>query len=73
MAAERLAVNIDGAAELVGCSARHLRALLAQGRFPRGVRLGRRVVWPVAELEAWLAAGAPRVEVWEELKRGGTR
>jgi predicted DNA-binding transcriptional regulator AlpA len=40
--------------------------LMAQGRLPAPVRLGRRVLWPVAELVRWIEAGCPSREVWEQ-------
>jgi predicted DNA-binding transcriptional regulator AlpA len=46
--------------------------LLRSGRMPLPVRLGtRRPVYPIAELEAWLLAGAPPRDQWERFKREG--
>jgi predicted DNA-binding transcriptional regulator AlpA len=43
--------------------------LSASGRTPLPVRLGtRRPVYIIAELEAWLAAGAPDRLTWQKLK-----
>lgn len=63
-----LAVDAAGAAELSGVSVSLWHKLKASGRVPRPVRLGRRVVWLVEELRAWLAAGAPSCERWEAMK-----
>jgi len=60
-----LAVSAREAARLVNVSARHWAGLVARGRAPAGVRLGRRRVWPLEELRGWLAAGAPSREHWE--------
>lgn len=68
---EALAAGAIEAARLVGMSERGWRALVTSGRAPAGVRLGHRRVWPVAELRAWLAAGAPSREKWETNRRGG--
>jgi predicted DNA-binding transcriptional regulator AlpA len=53
-------VPADRAAGLLGISARHFRKLDRTGLVPRPVRLGRRALWRVAELEEWVAAGCPR-------------
>ena len=43
--------------------------LLASGRTPLPVRLGiRRPVYIIAELESWLAAGAPDRETWQRMR-----
>lgn len=64
-----LAVDSFGAARLLGVSESHWRVMLAGGRVPPGFRLGRRRLWAVAELTAWIAAGAPSADRWEILKR----
>jgi predicted DNA-binding transcriptional regulator AlpA len=44
------------------------------GHLPRGVRFGARCRrWPRAEIEAWLAAGAPHRDRWEAIRAGGRR
>ena len=35
------------------------------GKTPRGLRLGRLVLWDRAELERWLEAGMPNRVTWE--------
>jgi excisionase family DNA binding protein len=35
------------------------------GKTPRGLRLGRLVLWDRAELERWLEAGMPARVIWE--------
>lgn len=60
-----LAVPVTEVAKLLGVSVRHVWALLADGRLPRPVRLGRAVRWNVDELRDWLAAGAPEIAVWK--------
>jgi len=64
-----LAVDIRGLAVLLDCSERHVRAMNAAGRLPGALRLGRRRVWAIATIEAWLDAGAPTRAAWE-LRRG---
>ena len=58
-------------AKLLGISLRHLHGLNSNGRLPRPVRLGKSVRWPVDEIRAWLAAGAPPRDRWERLREGG--
>lgn len=50
----RLSVDADGAASLLGVSIGLVRKLTLANEIPCA-RLGRRVVYPVAELERWLA------------------
>lgn len=59
-----LAVDAATAARMCGVSPAHWYALLAAGRAPPGIRLGRSRRWTVAELSAWLAAGAPTADRW---------
>ncbi|MCH7752859.1 MAG: helix-turn-helix domain-containing protein [Planctomycetes bacterium] len=61
-----LAVPVGEVAKILGISVRHVWALLAQGRLPQPVRLGRSVRWNLKELRDWLDAGAPDVVVWEK-------
>ena len=68
---ERLALPAAEVAKLLGISQRHLWALNSSGRLPRPLRFGRAVRWPVEELRAWLAAGAPQRSRWEALRKGG--
>ena len=59
-----LAVNVAGAARLLGISESHLYALCKTGRFgPAPVKLGRSCRYRVDELRAWLAAELTREEM----------
>ena len=49
-------------------SLRHIRRMDSSGKLPRPIKLGASVRWPVAEIEAWLAAGAPDRRTWEQRK-----
>ncbi|MFO0875485.1 MAG: hypothetical protein U0575_16170 [Phycisphaerales bacterium] len=49
-------------------SLRHWRALDASGRVPRAIRLGRRALWSLDDLRAWVAAGSPPRDRWEALR-----
>ena len=66
-----LAVDAATAARMCGISPAHWHTLLAGGRAPAGLRLGRRRLWAVSELSAWISAGAPSVERWAALRREG--
>jgi excisionase family DNA binding protein len=62
-----LALSAADLARRLGVSLRHLRRLNATGEIPKPCRLGQSVRWPLAEIEAWLAAGAPDRETWDAL------
>jgi len=70
---QRLALTADEVANLLGISTRHLWSLNSSGRLPRPVRFGRAVRWPIDELRAWLAAGAPERSRWETIREAGER
>lgn len=44
---------------------RTLRSMDAAGKLPKPLRLGGKVLWNVAEIEAWIEAGCPDRETWE--------
>lgn len=67
------AVESKAAARLCGVSRAHWMKLVGTGRAPQGLRLGRRRVWSVRELRAWLDAGAPSVERWTAMRKEGQR
>ena len=62
----RLALSADEVAALLGISRVHVWKLASTGRLPKPVRLGRAVRWDRKNLEAWLAAGAPTSDRWEQ-------
>lgn len=64
-----ISVGAEDAAKMLGVSITHFKNLHAKGQCPRPVRLGRRTVWHVSELESWIAAGAPNREEWEGIKQ----
>ena len=67
-----LALSGAKLAKQLGISLRHLRRLDAAGKLPKPVRLGYSVRWLAAEIEAWLAAGAPDRKSWQQI-RGAQR
>jgi prophage regulatory protein len=61
-----LLVSHDRAAELVGISPASWHRLIARGEVgPVPIKLGGRVLWQVASLEAWVAAGCPDRAEWQ--------
>ena len=69
-AAQPLVLDAQGLAAAGFGSVRHVRRLDASGKLPRAVRLGgKKKVWLRNELVAWLTAGAPNRDAWEQMKR----
>jgi predicted DNA-binding transcriptional regulator AlpA len=56
---EPLVVDIKGLAKMLQRSVASLRRDEAHGRLPAGIRIGRSKRWRMAEIEAWVEAGAP--------------
>jgi predicted DNA-binding transcriptional regulator AlpA len=65
-----LAVEAAMAAHLCGVSRATWYSLRKAGRIPRPVRLGRRVLWRIEELQEWMAAGCPPCSRWDAMKKG---
>lgn len=59
-----LVVDARRLAKLLCAGIRTVRTWDAAGKLPAPIRIGGRVVWRVAEIRAWLAAGAPDRETW---------
>jgi excisionase family DNA binding protein len=66
---DRLLIDADELARLLGVSVRHVRRMDAGGEIPRAVRLGRSVRWRRDEIIAWIVAGVPDRDRWETLRR----
>jgi prophage regulatory protein len=50
-------LRIDQAAELLGCSTRHVSNLYREGRMPPRIAISERLVgWRESDLEAWLTS-----------------
>lgn len=45
--------------------------LVASGKAPRPVKLGRSTRWRRAELEAWIRAGCPPWNTWRTMNKEG--
>lgn len=63
-----LVVDARRLAKLLCCGLRTVRTWDAAGKLPAPIRIGGRVVWRVAEIRAWLEAGAPDRETWTALR-----
>lgn len=60
-----LVVDARRLARLLCAGVRTVRTWDTAGKLPAPIRIGgRRVVWRVKEIRAWLAAGAPDRETW---------
>ena len=57
MSPDRLTLDIDEVAALLGCSAAHIRRLVARGQFPAPVPLGARRVWSREAVLAFVNPG----------------
>ena len=62
-------VGEDDAAKMLGISVSTLRRRNAEEALPAPSRIGSRVLWNVAELRDWIAAGMPARCVWQYQKR----
>ena len=63
-----LVVDARRLAKLLCAGVRTVRTWDAAGKLPKPIRIGGRVVWRVAEIREWLAAGAPDRAAWEARK-----
>jgi prophage regulatory protein len=64
-----LVVDARRLAKLLCAGVRTVRTWDAWGKLPAPIRIGgRKTVWLVAEIRAWLAAGAPDRATWEAHK-----
>jgi hypothetical protein len=68
---EPLLVDIHGAAHLLAVSECTISRLDKQGLIPAPRYLLRARRWSIDELRAWLNAGSPCREEWEQMKRPG--
>lgn len=60
-----LLVPAERVASLLSISTRHVRLLDATEQIPVPLRIGRRTLWRVADIEGWVAAGCPSRHRWE--------
>lgn len=63
-----LAVDAKRLGAMLNLGLRTIRSHHACGKLPAPVRLGGRVLWNVAEIKEWLAAGCPDRATWTARK-----
>ena len=56
-------LDINGVAEMLGCSPRSIYRLIDDGRIPKPVRLRSMIRWPRGQIERWVAEGCPKSRV----------
>ena len=65
-----LLLSAKEAAKLLGICPNHFYTIHNSGRLgPLPVRLGRRVLWSLKELEAWIADDCPARRQWQAYKK----
>jgi excisionase family DNA binding protein len=69
VAAAPLVLNALEVAVLLKIGKSTFLRLHSAGKVPQPVRFGRSVRWRRAELEAWVAAGAPSRDKWARLQK----
>lgn len=71
-AEQRLLVDARELARMLSVSVRTIRTWDAMGRLPKPIRPGggHCVRWAMRSIEAWVAAGAPNRQVFEQLASG---
>jgi predicted DNA-binding transcriptional regulator AlpA len=67
--AQPLLVDAGTAASMCGIGRTLWYDLRSAGRVPEPIRLGRRRLWRVDELQAWIAAGCPGQNRWEQMNK----
>jgi len=69
MEVEPLLVGAAGAARLLCLASSTIYAMHTEGKIPRPVRVGRKLLWRVDELRRWVEAACPGRARWEALSR----
>jgi len=65
-----LLVGAEMLAELLQVSKRTLFRLRSSGSLPKPIQLGRGTLrWSVQEVKDWVAAGCPKLNEWERIKK----
>jgi predicted DNA-binding transcriptional regulator AlpA len=63
-------IDVKAAAKRCGIAPRTLLRLADSGRAPWGLKIGGLRRWNVAELDAWIANGCPRIR---SIRKGGVK
>jgi excisionase family DNA binding protein len=67
-----LCIDAAELARLLNVSERQVYRLRDAGRLPAPIKFGGCVRWSLREIEAWIAAGAPRRREWEAIRQNTT-
>ncbi|MCY2992376.1 MAG: helix-turn-helix domain-containing protein [Planctomycetota bacterium] len=67
---ENLLLDTKQVAELLGVGERTLWRWSRSGIAPRPLKIVKTVRWSAVEVREWVAAGCPREEQWEKMKKG---
>lgn len=51
--------SIDDVAQILNCSARHVRRLVDTCRIPQPIKLGALLRWVKTDIDQWIATGCP--------------
>lgn len=65
-----LMADAHGVARMLGIGYRTVRTYDSAGKLPTPLRLGAKVLWSVAELREWIAAGCPDRSTWAAIRGG---
>lgn len=68
---EPLMVSARDAARLLGVSQETFERRVRMGEIPGATWGGRHRRWAVCDLRAWVAAGSPRADDWDAMRRRG--
>lgn len=68
-AQKSLLVNAFDAADMCGIGKSQWYGLVASGRAPAPIKLGRKSLWHKDELKDWIKAGCPAQRIWESMKK----
>ena len=63
-----LLINSKEVARRLSISGRTWYVLVATHHAPQAIRLGKRTLWRVEELEEWVRDGCPPLERWQRIK-----
>jgi predicted DNA-binding transcriptional regulator AlpA len=67
-----LLLSADQAAQLLSIGRSLFWSMHSSGKTPLPVKLGRRTLWRRRELEAWVEAGCPGREHWQQIRGNRT-
>ena len=66
---DRLAIDAEELAAALGVSERSVWTMNSAGELPEPFKAGKRTLWDVSDLRAWMRSNRPDREEWERIKR----